>query len=129
MDIQSRLDLIRQVGEEIITEEELKVALSSTENKTKNDVIEAICQAFVKKIKQLKLDTYRIVQKKLSQKVETSKGLSVDLEVKRFPDGEVYLRILNPDGVKDAEVTGLLICESPNLEEDTLLLQETYNIL
>ena len=31
--------------------------------------------------------------------------------------------------LKDAEVTGLLICESPNLEEDTLLLQETYNTL
>jgi len=31
--------------------------------------------------------------------------------------------------LSDFEVKGLLICESPNLEEDTLLLQETYNDL
>ena len=28
--------------------------------------------------------------------------------------------------LRDYEVTGLVICESPNLEEDALLLQETY---
>ena len=31
--------------------------------------------------------------------------------------------------LRDYEVKGLLICESPNLEEDALLLQETYNNL
>jgi deoxyribonuclease-4 len=31
--------------------------------------------------------------------------------------------------LKDYEVKGLVICESPNLEEDALLLQETYNTL
>jgi len=31
--------------------------------------------------------------------------------------------------LKDYEVKGLLICESPNLEEDALLLQATYNDL
>ena len=31
--------------------------------------------------------------------------------------------------LRDYEVKGLLICESPNLEEDALLLQETYNDL
>ncbi len=29
--------------------------------------------------------------------------------------------------LRDCEVKGLVICESPNLEEDALLLQETYN--
>jgi deoxyribonuclease-4 len=29
--------------------------------------------------------------------------------------------------LKEQEVKGILICESPNLEEDALLLQETYN--
>ena len=31
--------------------------------------------------------------------------------------------------LKDFNVRGLLICESPNLEEDALLLQETYHSL
>jgi deoxyribonuclease-4 len=31
--------------------------------------------------------------------------------------------------LKDCDVKGLLICESPNLEEDALLMQETYNSL
>jgi len=31
--------------------------------------------------------------------------------------------------LRDYEVKGLLICESPNLEEDALLLQQTYNEL
>lgn len=31
--------------------------------------------------------------------------------------------------LRDYEVKGLVICESPNLEEDALLLQETYNTL
>lgn len=31
--------------------------------------------------------------------------------------------------LRDCEVKGLVICESPNLEEDALLLQETYNRL
>lgn len=31
--------------------------------------------------------------------------------------------------LRDYEVKGLLICESPNLEEDALLLQETFNHL
>ena len=31
--------------------------------------------------------------------------------------------------LKDYNANGLLICESPNLEEDALLLQETYNTL
>ena len=31
--------------------------------------------------------------------------------------------------LKDYNAKGLLICESPNLEEDALLLQETYNTL
>jgi deoxyribonuclease-4 len=31
--------------------------------------------------------------------------------------------------LKDYEVKGLFICESPNLEEDALLLQATYNTL
>lgn len=31
--------------------------------------------------------------------------------------------------LKELEVKGLVICESPNLEEDALLLQETYNSL
>lgn len=31
--------------------------------------------------------------------------------------------------LRDYEVRGLVICESPNLEEDALLLQETYNTL
>ena len=29
--------------------------------------------------------------------------------------------------LKDFDVRGLLICESPSLEEDALLLQESYN--
>jgi len=35
-----------------------------------------------------------------------------------------FLQALN-----DYEVKGLVICESPNLEEDALLLQATYNTL
>lgn len=31
--------------------------------------------------------------------------------------------------LKDYKVKGLVICESPDLEEDALLLQETYNVL
>ncbi|MFC2005768.1 TIM barrel protein [Chloroflexota bacterium] len=38
-----------------------------------------------------------------------------------------YVELLK--ALKDYEVKGLLICESPNLEEDALLLQETYNTL
>jgi len=29
--------------------------------------------------------------------------------------------------LKDYDAQGMVICESPNLEEDALLLQETYN--
>ena len=38
-----------------------------------------------------------------------------------------YIELLQ--ALRDYEVKGLLICESPNLEEDALLLQETYNSL
>ena len=38
-----------------------------------------------------------------------------------------YLELLR--ALKDYEVKGLVICESPNLEEDALLLQETYRRL
>ncbi len=31
--------------------------------------------------------------------------------------------------LKDYDAKGMIICESPNLEEDALLLQETYNLL
>jgi deoxyribonuclease-4 len=31
--------------------------------------------------------------------------------------------------LRDYEVKGLVICESPNLEEDALLLKETYQRL
>jgi deoxyribonuclease-4 len=31
--------------------------------------------------------------------------------------------------LKDFRVSGLIVCESPNLEEDALLLQETYRSL
>jgi len=33
------------------------------------------------------------------------------------------------EALKDYDVKGIVICESPNLEEDALLLQATYNIL
>jgi len=35
-----------------------------------------------------------------------------------------YVELLK--ALKDLEVNGLVICESPNLEGDALLLQETY---
>jgi deoxyribonuclease-4 len=38
-----------------------------------------------------------------------------------------YVELL--EALKEFEVRGLLICESPNLEEDAQLLQETYNSL
>jgi len=38
-----------------------------------------------------------------------------------------YVELLK--ALRDYEVKGLVICESPNLEDDALLLQETYNIL
>jgi len=38
-----------------------------------------------------------------------------------------YIELLQ--ALKNYAVKGLVICESPNLEEDALLLQETYNIL
>jgi len=38
-----------------------------------------------------------------------------------------YVELLK--ALKDYEAKGLVICESPNLEEDALLLQETYNNL
>ncbi len=38
-----------------------------------------------------------------------------------------YIELLR--ALKDYEVKGIVICESPNLEEDALLLQETYNNL
>ncbi|MFC1957470.1 TIM barrel protein, partial [Chloroflexota bacterium] len=38
-----------------------------------------------------------------------------------------YIELLR--ALKDYEVKGLVICESPNLEDDALLLQETYNSL
>jgi deoxyribonuclease-4 len=38
-----------------------------------------------------------------------------------------YVELLR--ALKDYEVKGLVICESPNLEEDALLMQETYNNL
>ena len=38
-----------------------------------------------------------------------------------------YVELLQ--ALKDYEVKGIVICESPNLEEDALLLQETYNNL
>ncbi len=38
-----------------------------------------------------------------------------------------YIELLR--ALKEYQVKGLLICESPNLEEDALLLQETYNSL
>ena len=31
--------------------------------------------------------------------------------------------------LKDYDASGMVICESPNLEEDALLLQETYNAI
>ena len=31
--------------------------------------------------------------------------------------------------LKDYDAKGMVVCESPNLEEDALLLQETYNLL
>ncbi|MBA7467980.1 hypothetical protein ES707_03220 [subsurface metagenome] len=33
------------------------------------------------------------------------------------------------EALKDYDVKGIVICESPNLEEDALLLQATYNAL
>lgn len=36
-----------------------------------------------------------------------------------------YAELLN--GLKDYDVRGMIICESPNLEQDALLLQATYN--
>ena len=38
-----------------------------------------------------------------------------------------YIELLR--ALKDYEVKGLVICESPNLEDDALLIQETYNSL
>jgi len=38
-----------------------------------------------------------------------------------------YIELLR--ALKDYEVKGIVICESPNLEEDALLLQKTYNNL
>jgi deoxyribonuclease-4 len=38
-----------------------------------------------------------------------------------------YIELLR--ALKDYDVKGLVICESPNLEEDALLLQATYNTL
>ena len=38
-----------------------------------------------------------------------------------------YVELLR--ALKDFEVRGLLICESPNLEQDALLLQQTYDAL
>ncbi|MDD5038097.1 MAG: TIM barrel protein [Dehalococcoidales bacterium] len=38
-----------------------------------------------------------------------------------------YIELLK--ALKDYEVKGLVICESPNLEEDALLLQTTYNTM
>ena len=38
-----------------------------------------------------------------------------------------YIELLK--ALKDYDVKGLVICESPNLEEDALLLQATYNTL
>lgn len=38
-----------------------------------------------------------------------------------------YVELLK--ALKDYDVKGLMICESPNLEEDALLLQATYNTL
>ena len=38
-----------------------------------------------------------------------------------------YVELLR--ALKDYEVKGIVICESPNLEEDALLLQKTYNNL
>jgi deoxyribonuclease-4 len=38
-----------------------------------------------------------------------------------------YVELLR--ALKDYEVKGLLICESPNLEEDAMLMQETYRSL
>ena len=38
-----------------------------------------------------------------------------------------YLELLK--ALKDYDAKGLIICESPNLEEDALLLQESYNAL
>ena len=38
-----------------------------------------------------------------------------------------YVALLR--ALKDFHAKGLVICESPNLEEDALLLQETYNNL
>ncbi len=38
-----------------------------------------------------------------------------------------YVELLK--ALRDYEVKGLVICESPNLEDDALLLQETYNTL
>jgi deoxyribonuclease-4 len=36
-----------------------------------------------------------------------------------------YIELLS--ALKDYDVGGMLICESPNLEEDARLLQETYD--
>jgi len=38
-----------------------------------------------------------------------------------------YVELLK--ALKELEVKGLVICESPNLEDDALLLQKTYNSL
>ena len=38
-----------------------------------------------------------------------------------------YVELLR--ALKDYDVKGLLICESPNLEEDAVLMQETYNTM
>jgi deoxyribonuclease-4 len=38
-----------------------------------------------------------------------------------------YVELLK--ALKDYEARGLVICESPDLEEDALLLQETYHKL
>ena len=38
-----------------------------------------------------------------------------------------YVELLQ--ALKDHDAKGIVICESPNLEEDALLLQATYNTL
>ena len=45
-----------------------------------------------------------------------------------FKDSDLnYVELLK--ALRDYEVKGLVICESPILEDDALLLQETYNDL
>jgi deoxyribonuclease-4 len=51
-------------------------------------------------------------------------------EIKHLPLKESdmnYVEILRV--LKDFDAKGLVICESPNLEEDALLLKETYKSL